>query len=99
MAFKKWELSSPDKAVANMLADECGADPFAELIAVSRGIEDPSEFELMLSGEPLLCEPRELADIEIAASFLKDAAASGKKIAVFGDYDCDGVTATAIMTD
>lgn len=99
MAFKKWELSSPDKEKANLLADECGADPFAALVAVSRGIDDPSEFELMLSGEPLLCEPRELADITVAAGFLKDAVEAGKKIAVFGDYDCDGVTATAIMTD
>lgn len=99
MAFKKWELSSPDKEKANLLADECGADPFAALVAVSRGIDDPSEFELMLSDEPLLCEPRELADITVAAGFLKDAVEAGKKIAVFGDYDCDGVTATAIMTD
>ncbi|MBO7519326.1 MAG: DHH family phosphoesterase, partial [Clostridia bacterium] len=99
MALKKWEIGTPDRAAAKMLAEECGADPFAAMIAVSRGIDDPSEFELMLSNEPLLCEPRELADIEVAAAFLKTAAAEGKKIAVFGDYDCDGVTATAIMTD
>ena len=99
MSFKKWEIGTVDKAAANMLAEECGADPFCALIAVSRGITDPSEFELMLSDEPLLCEPRELADISVAAEFLNNAAAAGKRIAVFGDYDCDGVTATAIMTD
>ena len=99
MALKKWEIGFPDKSAANALANECGADPFAALIAVSRGIDDPSEFELMLSREPVLCEPRELADISKAAEFLKAAVTSGEKIAVFGDYDCDGVTATAIMTD
>ena len=99
MAIKKWEIGMPDKAVANALANECGIDPFAALIAVSRGIDDPSEFELMLSREPVLCEPRELADISKAAEFLKAAVNAGDRIAVFGDYDCDGVTATAIMTD
>lgn len=99
MAFKYWRVGTPDKATANIIANECSADPFAALIAVSRGIDDPSEFELMLSCEPLLCEPRELADISVAAEFLKSAVESGRKIAVFGDYDCDGVTATAIMLD
>ncbi len=99
MAFKKWEIGFADKDTAKMLAEECGADPFAAMIAVSRGICDPGEFELMLSDEPLLCEPRELADISAAADFLNTAIFENRKIAVFGDYDCDGVTATAIMLD
>lgn len=99
MALKKWDTGMPDKAAAIALAQECGTDPFAALIAVSRGIDDPSEFELMISGEPVLCEPRELSDITVAAEFLLSAVAENRKIAVFGDYDCDGVTATAIMTD
>ena len=99
MAFKKWEIGFADKDTAKMLAEECGADPFAAMIAVSRGICDPGEFELMLSDEPLLCEPRELADISAAADFLNTAISENRKIAVFGDYDCDGETATAIMLD
>lgn len=99
MAFKKWEIGTADKQTAKELAAECGIDDFAALIALSRGIDDPGELELMLSDEPLLCEPRELADISVAAGFLNDAVSQNKKIAVFGDYDCDGVTATAIMFD
>ena len=98
-AFKKWEIGTADKEAAKMLAEDVGADPFAAMIAVSRGICDPLEFELMLSNEPVLCEPRELADIGAAAEFLNAAVSENKKICVFGDYDCDGVTATAIMTD
>lgn len=97
MPFKKWEIGTADKETAKMLAEECDADSFAALIAVSRGIKSPAEFELMMSNEPLLCEPRELADISVAARFLNKAIEDNKKIAVFGDYDCDGVTATAIM--
>ena len=97
MAFKKWEVGTADKERAKMLAAECEIDDFSALIALSRGIDDPGELELMLSDEPLLCEPRELADISVAADFLNNAVFESKKIAVFGDYDCDGVTATAIM--
>ncbi len=99
MSFKKWEIGAVDKAAAKMLAEECDCDTFAALIAVSRGINDPSEFELMMSSEPVLCDPHELADISVAADFLNKAISENKKIAVFGDYDCDGVTATAIMLD
>lgn len=99
MAFKKWQIATPDINTAKMLAEECGTDPFAALIAVSRGISDPAEFELMMSGEPVMCEPRELIDIDKAASFLNNAVNDNKKIAVFGDYDCDGVTACAILYD
>ena len=99
MAFKEWEIGSANLETAKILADECEADPFTALIAVSRGICDPGDFELMMSNEPVLCDPRELADITVASDFLNRAIAENKKIAVFGDYDCDGVTATAIMSD
>ena len=99
MAFKKWEIGFADKTRAKEFADECGADPFTAMIALSRGINDISEFEVMMSAEPLLCDPRELIDIEVAAEFLNGAIKENKKIAVFGDYDCDGVTASAIMYD
>ena len=97
MAFKEWEIGKHDINAAKMLAEECDADPFAALMAVSRGIDDPSEFELLMSNEPVLCEPRELSDISLAADYLNSAISANKKIAVFGDYDCDGVVATAIM--
>lgn len=99
MPFKKWQVGIADKQVAKEISAECDIDTFAALIAVSRGINVPYELELMMSNEPLLCEPRELADISVAAEFLNNAIKENKKIAVFGDYDCDGVTATAIMLD
>ncbi|MBR4909878.1 MAG: single-stranded-DNA-specific exonuclease RecJ [Clostridia bacterium] len=99
MSLKKWRIGAADKAAANIIANECDIDPFAALIAVSRGITDASELEMMISNEPVLCDPRELADISVAADYLNAAVSDNKKIAVFGDYDCDGVVATAIMFD
>ncbi len=97
--MKRWVVGKPDRERAKALAEECDIDAFAALLAVVRGIDDPSELELMLSPEPILCDPNELADIKKAADFINSAIENGIKIAVFGDYDCDGVTATAILYD
>ena len=99
MSVKKWVVGTPDREMAKQLAEECNIDPFAALIAVGRGIDDAGELELLMSDEPLLCDPLELADIKIAADYINSAIASGTKIAIFGDYDCDGVVATALLYD
>ena len=99
MSMKKWVIGRPDMEKAKILAEECDVDPFVALIAYGRGITDAGELELMLSDEPVLCDPLELIDIKIAADYINNAIKSGVKIAVFGDYDCDGVVATALLYD
>ena len=99
MAFKKWVVGNPDRERAKQLAEEFDIDPFTALIACGRGIADSGELELLLTDEPLLCDSKELKDIERAAEVINAAIENKEKIAVFGDYDCDGVVATAIMTD
>lgn len=99
MSVKKWVVGAPDREMAKLLAEECDIDPFAALVAVGRGFDDAGELDLMLSDEPVLCDPLELADIKIAADYINNSIAGGVKIAVFGDYDCDGVVATALLYD
>jgi len=99
MSVKKWIVGTPDREKAKLLAEECDIDPFAALVAVGRGIDDEGELELLMSDEPLLCDPLELVDIKIAADYINSAISNGVKIAVFGDYDCDGVVATSLLYD
>lgn len=99
MAMKRWKVGKPDRELAKLLGEECETDPFTALIACTRGITDSSELELMLSSEPILCDTYELADIKKAADIINDAINSDTLIAVFGDYDCDGIVSTAIMYD
>ena len=96
MSYKKWIVGSPDREKAKMLAEECDIDPFAALIAVGRGIDYEGELEQLISDEALLCDPLELADIKSAADCINAAIENGVKIAIFGDYDCDGVVSTAL---
>ncbi len=99
MAFKKWVVGETDRDMAKSLAEEFDIDPFTALIACGRGVTDSSELELMLSDEPLLCDPNELMDIDVAADFINTAISDGRSISIFGDYDCDGVVSTVIMYD
>ncbi len=99
MSLKKWVIGTPDREKAKLLAAECDIDPFAALVAVGRGFDDEGELELLLSDEPILCDPLELADIKIAADFINNAIVNNVKIAIFGDYDCDGVVATSLLYD
>ena len=99
MSVKKWIVGTPDREKAKLLAEECDIDPFAALIAVGRGIDNDGELELLMSDEPILCDPLELADIRIAADYINSAITNNTKIAVFGDYDCDGVVATSLLYD
>lgn len=97
MAYKKWIVAENDKNKAAALAEMCDTDPFLTLIALSRGYDTPEELEMFFSDEPILSSPYELPDMARAAEAINGAIESGKKIAVFGDYDCDGITSTALF--
>ncbi len=97
MQFKRWTVNPIDKALATELAEECDIDTFVALIAAGRGYTDPAELEEFLTDEVMMADPYELADIEKAAQIINEAVYAEEKIAVFGDYDVDGVTATALM--
>ncbi|MBR3968114.1 MAG: single-stranded-DNA-specific exonuclease RecJ [Clostridia bacterium] len=99
MSIKKWIVGAPDREKAKVLAEECDIDPFAALVAVGRGVDNEGELELLISDEPILCDPLELKDIKLAADYINKAIQDNVKIAVFGDYDCDGVVATALLYD
>lgn len=99
MAYKKWDISKIDKSYANKIAEGCDIDPFIALILAGRGYNDPADVEDFLSGEPIYSSPYELPDMQAAVDAINAAIAEDTLICVFGDYDCDGVTSTALLYD
>ena len=97
MGIKKWQIAGFDKMLAKELAEECDIDPIVALIASARGYTDPASLEEFLSDEPCFDDPRNLADIEKAAEIINSYIENGSKVAVYGDYDCDGITSTVLM--
>ncbi|MCR5484590.1 MAG: single-stranded-DNA-specific exonuclease RecJ [Clostridiales bacterium] len=98
MAKKKWIVSVSDKETAAKLAERIGISPVAALIAVSRGIgaDGGAEEFFGINGDSL-SDPFLITDMEKAASRINAAIDDFERIAVFGDYDADGVTATALL--
>lgn len=97
MGMKKWCVKACDKELAKLLAEECDVDSITALIAAARGYTDPSQLEQFLSDEAVLADPHELADIDKAANIINGEIEKGGLIAVYGDYDCDGIMATAML--
>lgn len=95
--LKRWIIPKYSKELVNNLAEECDIEPFLALISVQRGYTDALALDAFLSCEDDLDDPFILADMDKAAACVNAAIEEGKLIAVYGDYDCDGVTATALL--
>ncbi len=98
MSRKKWIVNSCDKEVATLIAEELNLSPFAALIASARGIknvEDAEEFFGISESAPT--DPFDFPDMYKAVKRIKTALDNFERIAVYGDYDADGVTATALL--
>jgi single-stranded-DNA-specific exonuclease len=64
----------------------------------NRGITNPSEAEIFLKADKRLCiDPFSLPDMHQAVNRVYKALMSGEKIAIYGDFDADGITATALL--
>ncbi|MBQ7654717.1 MAG: single-stranded-DNA-specific exonuclease RecJ, partial [Clostridia bacterium] len=98
MGRKKWVVSEIDKDLCAEISQQYGVSPFAALVAVSKGITQESDLEDFFSEEPVFFrDPYELPDMEKAVFRIRKALEENEKIAVFGDYDADGVTSTALL--
>ncbi len=97
MGLKKWVFRTNDKELAKEIAGECDIDPVVAMLSVARGYTDPWQIEELLSDEIILNDPASLTDISIAAERVRTAIESKEKILIFGDYDCDGVSATVLL--
>ncbi len=98
MNYKKWVFPEVDKQTVGEIADDCNLDPLIVFIALARGLRDPYEIEQFFEKELDFSDPYELSGMSEAVDRINIAIEEKEKILVFGDYDCDGVTATALLT-
>ncbi len=78
---------------------QSGYAPLTAMILSSRGIEDARQAHAYLGCDAPLDDPFLMKDMDLAAGRVGLAMTRGEKIAVFGDYDVDGITATCLLTD
>ena len=97
MAFKRWELCKTNKELAKEVAGQCDISGFQALLLQTRGLNLPDEIDSFLYPEKLSFDPFTIIDMQKAVDRIEQATANGEMITVYGDYDADGVTATAIL--
>ncbi len=95
---KRWRFHPHDSSHIQHLQRSAGIAPVVAQLLIARGITEPKEAERFLAAKLKdLRDPEELPGIEDAAKLIHDAVQQGKKITIFGDYDADGMTSTAIL--
>ena len=98
LKYETWNVSQPRMDAVNALVGG-GYAPLAAMILASRGLVDPKQANAYLDCSCDLLDPFLMTDMALAAGRVGLAMMNGEKIAVFGDYDVDGVTATCLLTD
>ena len=98
MKYGIWKTAQPDQAAVNALVNG-GYAPLAAMVLASRGMATAKNARDYLDCSAALCDPYLMKDMDLAAGRVGLAMERGEKIAVFGDYDVDGITATCLLTD
>jgi single-stranded-DNA-specific exonuclease len=96
----RWSACAADAALCEQLAQNAGISPLLARCLVNRGLSDPAEITRFL--EPRLKhldDPFLLPNMAAAVERLLHARQQQELVVIFGDYDVDGVTATALLLE
>jgi single-stranded-DNA-specific exonuclease len=94
----RWRFRSADPDAATSLAAALRVPALVARVLAARGINDPFTARRVLARRLHdLPDPNQIPDLERAVIRIMEALRGGEPMAVFGDYDVDGVTATALL--
>lgn len=95
---RRWRVRLSDERLATTLAQRLGLPEVVARVLAGRGIGlDDAELFLAPTLRELLPDPAHLKDMDAAVERLVCAVKAGERICIFGDYDVDGATASALL--
>jgi single-stranded-DNA-specific exonuclease len=98
MIRKRWCIKAQDEISNKVLTEELNINPAIAQLLINRNIKTPNEAALFLKcGLKDLHSPSLLKDIDKAVGRIKKAMDKKEMVLVYGDYDVDGITATALL--
>lgn len=96
LTMKKWVAKSCDANITDMLIKETSVTPLCASVLNARGFTSKdTALDFLNSSE--IENPLVMADMSKAIEVINHHIEQGSKICIFGDYDCDGVTSTAML--
>lgn len=99
MDISNWNINNPDPKKAREISDTLGISFLAAKILVSRGIDTPESAEEFLFCDDIFHNPFLLNDMDKAVERINKAKETNELCVVYGDYDCDGISASALLTN
>ena len=98
MKYKQWNIFSGAPAVRRAMEAD-GVSPLAAMALCARGLDTPEKARAFLdAGRGRLADPFLMRDMDKAAARVRLALDRGETVAVYGDYDVDGITSTCLLT-
>ncbi len=99
MEHDTWKIPNYSDEICTTLV-EAGYPPLLAAVLRARGIGTPQKAMRYLSrSEALLCDPMLLTDMGKAVARIERAIKNCERVAIYGDYDVDGITSTCLMTE
>ncbi len=96
----RWSPAPPQPLLAGRLASQLGLSPLLAQCLLNRGLDEPSAIGRFLQPRLKgLADPFRLPDMDAAVARLFRARAQDESLVIFGDYDVDGVTSTALLLE
>ena len=95
---KRWQFAAVEEELSAALTNKLGISPIVAQILINRGITDEYKASLFLDGRAeQLADPFLMRDMNKAVERIIRAITLKQKVTIYGDYDVDGITATALL--
>lgn len=97
--MKKWKLLPQNPGKSKHIEMELGIPNIVSDVLVARGIDTPAKVKDYISIDIPFTNPMSYKDMDKAVERINEALDEGQRVCVYGDYDCDGMTATFLLYD
>lgn len=97
---RRWELLPRNSEAERLLMQDCDVSSLVARVLAARGITSPEAVRRYLtpSLERDWVDPLQIPGMSQAADRVEQALADGERIAIFGDFDVDGMSSTCLLT-
>ena len=95
---KKWELNEANDALINKISEEFNVSKLVANIIANKGLTNSDEIEVFLHPRRTdFHDPFMMPDMEKAVDRVVKAIEIHEKVAIYGDYDVDGITSSTVL--